>query len=104
MYNKNNNSVTLNLGSLIEKFKTATHIVARSGLSIPMDKVIEVMILSELSRLDPNDIAKRFKRAVIKTLSKVSDQIDEEDDEMLDNSESISGNGAIEKEGLLATR
>lgn len=81
MYNKNNNSITLNLGNLTEKFKAATQIVERSGFTIPMDKVMEIMILSELSRLDPNDIAKRFKRAVIKTLSKVSDQVDEEEDE-----------------------
>ncbi|MEZ5405220.1 MAG: hypothetical protein R3F23_03285 [Verrucomicrobiia bacterium] len=95
MFNKNNNSVTLNLGNLVEKFKTATQIVARSGLSIPMDKVIEVMILSELNRLDPNDIAKRFKRAVIKTLSKVSEHMDEEEndeeDSFLENESAKNG-------------
>ena len=103
MFNKNNNSVTLNLGSLVEKFKTATQIVARSGLSIPMDKVIEVMILSELSRLDPNDIAKRFKRAVIKTLSKVSEQIDEESEEDEDSLDESFSEKA-EKEELLVAK
>lgn len=84
MYNKNSNSITLKLGNLSDKFREATQIVSRSGLTVPMDQVMEIMIISELSRLDPNDIAKRFKRAMIKALSKVSDQIDEDDDSLDD--------------------
>lgn len=103
MYNKNNNSITLKLGNLAEKFREATQIVSRSGLTVAMDQVMEIMIISELSRLDPHDIAKRFKRAMIKALSKVSDEIaEEEDEDSFDDSETFSDKA--KKEELLAVK
>jgi hypothetical protein len=99
MYNKNKNSITLELGDLTEKFELAAKMVSRSGLTIAIDKVMEVMILSELSRLDPQEIAKRFKRALIKSLSKISDEIEGDDDDL-----DFSNNGSFEKEELLAVK
>lgn len=47
------------------------------------------MILSELNRLSPNDIAERFSRLVIETISKVSDQTAEKDKNTVDQSASF---------------
>lgn len=86
MYSSSDNSIRINLDSVLEKFKAAAGLVAQSGLSISISKLIEIMILTELNRLDPKDIAERFNRLVMETLSKVSGQTVEKDKSSADQS------------------
>ncbi|MBX7157443.1 MAG: hypothetical protein K1X66_03550 [Verrucomicrobiae bacterium] len=83
------NSITLHSDSVLEKFKAAAGLVAQSGLSISISKLIEIMILTELNRLDPKNIAERFNRLVMETLLKVSNQTTEKDKKGSDQSTSF---------------
>ena len=89
MCNRTDNPITINSGSIVEKFKVAASVFAQSGLSIPISKIIEAMILSELNRLDPNEMAERFSHTVGRKLLKVSDQTAERDKNPIDQPASL---------------
>jgi hypothetical protein len=96
MHNKTT-SITINSDRILEKFKEATALVASAGLSIPKDKVVEIMILSELGRLDPNDIAERFSQDVTKKLCIPFNSIDGKDGICPNDSELFTDKELIEK-------
>ena len=46
MCNRTNDPITINSDSVVGKFKAAANLFAQSGLSLPISKIIEAMILS----------------------------------------------------------
>lgn len=90
-------SITINSDKILEKFKKAIALVAGSGLSISKDKVVEIMVLSELGRLDPSDIVERFRQDMIKKLCIPFDLINGKDGICSNNPEPFVDKETIEK-------